>query len=748
MLPLSSILGKINPLDKDNASADEFCLGLVINEKKVKSAIWNLSSAGKESLTFGSSEGWGNESAEELIVAADASIANAITKSPHLGGRQPTKVVLGLPEQWVEGNTVNQKKSLLLQNICRKLLLKSLGFVVTPEAIAHFLKEEEGGSPSVVLVNLSETEIIVSLIAQGKFIGSKVVGRSDNLALDLEEGLLRFDYQGVLPHRILLIEDADLSGDIEELKQVLVAYPWVGPEGGKKLNFLQLPKVEVAEPDFEVRAVVIAGKHELGLETKKDLSPAKEAVEPEKTVEEAIIESKETVEEDLPEEDFGFVKETDIALSAPLPEKEPEKEAIKETALVEEKFSPPPQRTRKIASLLPKLKLPHLKLPQPAWHFAFSKAFLLVPLGLVLILGMGFLSFYGLAKAEVKVLVQPKKIDKEFEFSVAKTGEVDSEKMAVPAREMSVEVLGSKTTAVNGKKTVGEKASGEVVIYNKTFQAKTLPKGLVLGGPGALKFTLADEVKIASMSPDLAFGGYKWGETKVKVTAADIGAQYNLAANSNFTLETLSSSSFSAKNPATFSGGTSREIQAVSKEDRENLRLALLAELEKKAKDEIGAKLSPNDYLLADSLQLKNEVDHFNHEVGDEATDLSLEKKAVFSTLFLKDEDFRILADKTISPLIPEGYRKEALKEGRTLSANDKVKGAYTARVEGEYLPAFSLEEIPNQLKGKTFTAGERYLRSLGEMSGLQIVIKPKPFSLLKIFPLKGQNITVTMETL
>jgi len=781
MSPLTSLLEKINPLDKGNSSFGEFCLGLVINEKRIKSAVWNLSGS-EESLIFGSSESWGNESVEEMIVAADTSIASAVTKLPYLEGKQPTKVILGLPEHWVEGNSVNPKKATILQKVCQKLLLKSLGFVVTPEAIAHFLKKEEGGLPSIILVNLGEAEIIVSLVAKGKFLGSKIVGRSDSLALDLEEGLLRFDYQGVLPNRILLIEDADLSGDIEELKQSLVAYPWVGPENEKKLNFLQLPKIEIAEPDFEVRAVVVAGKHELGLEVAKESAVTKEArveevsgvsvAEEKPAVKEVAVipeENTESVKDDLFLEeiaaDFGFVKGEDILLNQPL-ELEEEPLATKEQVSLEtEVVSPKPlpemkeKRPNNVKfwksfpsrfNFLAKLK-PLTGLARPSFRFAFNKNLVLLLVVVLAVLGLGFFSFYSLAKAEVKILVQPQKVEKEFEFIVSsEASSVDSEKMVVPAREMTVEVSGSKTGNVNGKKTIGDHAKGEVVVYNGGTSSITFAKGETVKGPGGLRFTLDQEVKVASASVDWTTNPPqpKLGENKITLTATDIGAQYNVAVNSEFVPEKGSFSNLKMKNLAALSGGTSREIQAVSKEDREALQKSLVTELEKNASQEIASKLAPNDYLLPDSLQLISKADHFNHELGDEAESLTLEEKATFSVLYLKDEDFKVLADKNILQLVPEGYQKEPSKEESYFALKDKVKGAYTAKIQGEFIPALGIGDIPRKLRAKTFVQGEKVINSLSQVAGVNISIWPKLFSFLKILPLKEQNITVVLETL
>jgi len=752
MIALSSILGKINPLDKGNSN-DEYCLSLVISDKKVKSAIWNLS-GGSDSFTPGDAEGWSNESTEELIVAADASIASAVTKLPYLEDKQPTKVILGLPEHWVEGNGVSPRKSLILQKVCQKLLLKSLGFVVTPEAIAHFLEIEEGGLPSIILVSLSETEVIVSLIAKGKFLGSKLVGRSDNLSLDLEEGLLRFEHQGVLPTRILLLPDGDLTTDMGELRQNLIAYPWVGPENEKKLNFLQLPKVEVASEDFEIRAVVTAGKDELGLGGVKEKPVVQEKVKEEIFVQETP-------------EDFGFVKNKDflkaqVAVVEEVPLAGEEKAPTIETEVFPSLPAPEPVfkekkfAVKKIISLVfSKLKLvKKIKLfsgitrLQP--RFVFNKALLLFMVGVLVAGGLGLFSFYRLAKAEVKIFVQPQKVEKEFEFTAsAKTSAVDTEKMMLPAREMPIDVSGTKTADVNGKKIVGDKASGGIVIYNGSEKLRTLTKGLIIKGPNNLKFVLDDEVKVASKTADLNAVPpvEKWGEAKASVTASEIGAQYNIAASSILSLESAGGALL-IKNPNALSGGSSREIQAVSKEDRDNLQAALFSELQEKADEEVKNKLSPKDYLLPDSLKLINKGDQFNHEVGDEVSTITLEEKATFVVLYLQEADFKTMADKNISELIPEGYQKEPIKEESNFTLRDKVKGAYTAKVFGEFIPVLETSEVPKRLAAKSIAKGEKLLKNFKQVVGVNVTIRPKIFSFLKIFPLKQQNISVIIESL
>lgn len=760
MPAIASFLEKINPVDKGSSSSVEYFLSLLVNEKRVKSAIWSVDKEGKKNIIFGNPESWGN-GLQELIVASDASIASAVTKLSRLEGKQPSKVILGIPESWVYENSIEPEKQALFKEVCRKMELKPAGFIVTPEAIAHYLKSEEGGLPSLIIVNIEETEITVSLILKGKFLGSKLVGRSDNLALDLEEGLLRFNISDNLPNRILLIDDTE-SYNIEEARQTLVAYPWVSPDAEKKLNFLQLPKIEVADPNFEIKAVVLAGFKEMNPEEEKDSALPDLKEEKEET---ALNFPGEATGEKT--EDFGFMKGEDVLLAGSyIPETKSFSEVEEDIQdsqtvysveskeeMTEGKNTEFP-KTKKALPIFNSLKialsgLKGIKLSKPKFKLKTRKGvFVIIGIFLITTCFVIF-SFWNWAKAEVKIIVMPQRIDKEFEFTVsAEAEEVNFQKMLVPARKLTHQVSSSKSTEVTGKKTVGEKAKGEIVIYNRTEQTKKVPKGTILKGTGGVQFVLDEEINVASKTADLEMGVDKWGEVKTTATAFDIGAQYNITPDSVLSFETISSSNLLVKNPSSFSGGTSREIQAVSKADRENLQKELLSELEEIAMLEMKNSVSGQDFLLEDSFKLESKLDSFNHEVDDEATSLSLEEKAEFSILFVKEEDFLALVKQVVAEEINEGYRHEVSFGDRDFSLIDSKKGIYKASVKEKFLPDIDTTVIPAQLKRKSLKTGEKILTEINKVSGMSISISPKPFSYLKFFPLKEQNIHVFVETL
>lgn len=752
-MPLSDFLDKFNPLEK-SSSAGEFYLCLVISDKKVKSGIFSSkkekNTENAPEISFGSTENWGGESAEELIVVADTSIASAISKLPEVSGNQPTKIVLGLPENWIEGNSIKTEKLILLEKVSKKLLLKPQGFMITAEAISHYLKRNEGGLPSVILVSLEESEVAISLINAGKFLGTKIVGRSDNLALDLEEGLLRFDYKENLPSRILLFDGVE---DLEEAKQSLISYPWIGPESEKKFSFLQLPKVETTSSTFEISAVVFASSQEFNGALVVETAPETKEIKKEVVIETEVYEQGLPPQE-MNEEDFGFVKGKDIV--------QEQKEEISNVTnitgqelriatVIEEEPSGTSSIKQNSSSFLKtffgKLKKSPGKLPEISFSFLPKRIFVVAA---VIILLFGAVSFgiLALVKDEVKIFVKTQKIEKSFDFSVLpKISEIDLEKMVLPAREVTVDVSGEKTVDVVGKKTVGDKSTGDILIYNGTDKSKKFLKGTIVKTSGNLKFTINDEVTVASKSADLKASPpvEKWGEAKVGITALEIGAQYNITSDSNLTIEGTTGQ-YLVKNPSAFSGGTSREIQAVSKEDREKLQKALSQELEEKAKEEIKNKISAGDSLLSDSLILKNKVDRFNHEINDEATRLTLEESAQFSTFFLKQDDFALLVDKTVSPLIATGYQKTPVKDNNTFDPKDKVKGIYTAKISQENLPQINEEQIKKDLRLKTFSQAEKYLKSLDQIAGIEISVEPKILSsFLRIMPIFEKNINIVV---
>lgn len=286
----------------------DFVFALEIGYGIVRGAIWAVDEGKTKVFSLSEAVVWEEEG--DLVEAADMAFSEAVGKATISEEDEPKKVIFGLPHAWVEGEKVVPEKLKRLKKICQGLDLKPVGFVVTIEAIVKYLKTLEGVSPNIILANLSSKQVEVTLLRSGKILGPSFVNRSDNLGEDIAGGLSQLGGEEVLPTRIIVY---DSGKEIEGKKEEVLSYPWL--EEGKNFNFLHLPKVEVAPPDFDIKAVALAG----GAEVAKA-----EGIAAEIFLEEKPAEAK----EEPPEEDEA---------------KKAEKEEVfwEETREIAEKKSPP-----------------------------------------------------------------------------------------------------------------------------------------------------------------------------------------------------------------------------------------------------------------------------------------------------------------------------------------------------------------------------------------------------------------------
>jgi hypothetical protein len=218
----------------------------------------------------------------------------------------------------------------------------------------------------------------------------------------------------------------------------------------------------------------------------------------------------------------------------------------------------------------------------------------LIGAGLIILLFVvGFLAYWNIPKAKVAVYLSPQSIEKEVQFVLDETETIlDADNRIVPTKKESTMVSGTKEAATTGENLIGERATGRVRIYNRTQSSKTFEAGSTIQ-VDSYSFSLDEGVTIASASTqeNADFSTTIVPSTaEVSVTADDIGDDYNFASGTQLTVENFAESSFVATAISDFAGGFSREIQAVSEEDRDNLLEALTDELRSKALEQVGAE--------------------------------------------------------------------------------------------------------------------------------------------------------------
>ena len=767
----------------------EFSFALEIGYGVVKGAIWAIEEGRTKTFSLSEPMSWEDEG--NLLQVADTALAAAIEKAGILEEEEPKKVILGLPYSWVVGEKIIPEKLKLLKKICQGLDLKPVGFVVTAEAIIKYLKVLEGVLPNAILVNVAERELEVVLLRLGKIVGVEIVSRSDNLGEDIAEGLSRIKSEEVLPARIILY---DSNKGIEERKEDVLSYPWLRKEKG--FNFLHLPKTETVPADFDIKAVALAGGAEVakskGIEVEISLGeekPHEESVErsvegkaeeeeevsgrsEEAEGEEKREEEKEPLE--LSEEaekklEFGFVKGQDIASQKVqeeadiLPEskenKSPILQVVKPTQLLEgdmrPKSKPPFFIFSKISNLKNRIFRFFSGFGKIFSLFGFAKRLPLVGIiiiSLFLILGGALFWFWWfIPKAKITLYVKPQTLEKELKVTLDSTiQESDSQQMIIPAKVISDDVKGEEEEETTGTKTVGEKAAGEVMIYNRTSQEKRLVSGTILTGPGELKFTFNEDVRVASESAGPDYSRIP-GKAKVTITAVNIGSEGNLASGTEFAIDKYSSGDLIARNEVALSGGTSREIRVVSKKDQENLVSSLLGKLRTKAVEGLEQKVSSGENLIEQSISEKVLEKNFAAEIGEEKDKFKLILVVNFKALVYQKSDLNSLVNEKIKTIISSGF--EFKEEETEVSFKldkiiDETKVLFTASFKASLWPKFDVEQIRSDLKGKNSSLGESYLAGLSNISGYEVVFVPGYLpSKLKTFPHILKNIEIELRS-
>lgn len=697
-MKLTNLLAKFKPKE----IKEEYFFAIEISDDTIKSAVWSVIDGQTKIKTIGPTKSWDGQDQEKLTKEVDESISFAsLNLTP-----EPSGVIFGLPESWMDKDNINSDKKNYLKGVCESLALKPLGFVVTNTAVVQYLKIEEGSPPSAIFLQLSSTEINLSLVKLGKIIGNEIVGRSGDLGPDVEEGLSRFQQVDTLPSRMILY---DGQSDFEEDRQQLISYDWE-----EKLPFIHFPKVESLSAEVSIKAIALSGGSEVAKSLGFDIKET-----PKKVPEPAVV------------EDFGFsTKDVAQIQTEPMPETKPQSEVDPPAAK-----TPLLQLIKQKISVIkwPKIKIPGLKL---------------IIIGFTILLALIFSAYWFLPQANLTLYFEPKTIQESFNITLdTKASTPDPLKKILPAENLEINVEGNKSTASTGKKLTGTNASGDITIYNKTNQAKTFNQGTILIAPNKLTFSLDEDTTVASQSAQLE--GTTFGKATAKITAKNIGADSNLANDTQLTFKQFSDTDYSAKTSG-LSGGTSQEVRAVSEPDQDQLLQNLTDELISRAQTELQDRLGNEKRAITIKDQSKLVSKTFNHSVGEEADNLTLSAKLNYSALSYSQADLFSLLNQVIKEKIPADFQLSDSSE-TSLSASklaaDNTAAVTTVDFKAKLIPRLDLELLKKQIKGRYPFATQTLFNSLPSFLRADIIIKPNLPKALKTLPHLTKNIFIDLKT-
>jgi hypothetical protein len=780
-----------------NKSTEEFYFALNIDKHQVEAAVWGIIGKKLEIISFAFASYHGTE--ESLIESSNIALDEALADFQP----EPTKVLFGVPEAWLQDDDLKPEHLKVLRRLVKELDVTPLAYVSTTQAISHFVNKQQGVPLTAILVKLTDP-LNVTIVKAGKVLGSKDIKRSQNLPQDIERALLTFADVEVLPSKFLIYGDKET----DKLKDELQGYSWMA-----QLPFLHLPKIEFLKLNIPIQATCLAGASELHPDISytpksihtltpseqhnriRTLPPEEDALEASYNTGKAagaVAASSKAAEmgfaaADLeeesehphrgrhPEEDADSAEELEKhprAVSfrgAHYPEHPPaarhrteedhhnnlngEQQADHHPRHRQERGDYPPSPIQKFMSLVAAsplgmfVKKEERALEHTGW-FKKGRLFILPVVLVLLVLGL----FIFLPKAKVTVFIDLRVLEKDSQV-IADPGAtaVDESKKTIPGKVVETQQIGSMKGSASGKKKVGESAKGKIIVYNKTGSPKNLSSGTVLTGPNNLKFTLDTSVQVASQSSTTGADFstiIKPGKTDaVGSTATEIGPEGNIAAGIELSVAGFGSDQVVAKVDSAFSGGVSRDVTVVTSDDQKKLLASLTSDLKKKASEKVQSELEAGFKVLEEGLSEEIVKRSYTKNVGDQATDFTLNLTINYKGTAYSEGDLKSIVSKLVETNVPEGYELDLSKTETQADVSKLEKDGriiFLAKFKAKLMPKIDQAKIKQEIAGKTPQEAAERLRQVENVIGSNIELTPSlPIQALQRLPFLSNNITL-----
>lgn len=576
-----------------------------------------------------------------------------------------------------------------IKKITQELELTPLGYIDYQEALSIYLGDKEARPFTAVVVEIDILQLSLFVYKGGSLVLSETRERNQTASLTADLELLFATMKGktVVPTRVLIYDSAKLE---EEINTVMTQ-KW--PEE----VFVQIPKFEIIPETPLKTALLFAFAQQLFEES----APVKE-----------------TVKEET-QEVMGFVIGKDIQSEVKTTEK-PERKKVN------------------IVGNLMKNVIHKLR---GRW---------LIPIGVAVVIAGAavFSSLYFLHKAEVTVYLQGKLVENQLEIK-GQTDGGDQNVLKMAKVEQTAEK--SATASTTGKKTIGEKARGEITIYNSGKAEKTFKKNTIFTAKG-IKFELDDEVKVASASESLTSEGNLLtvtGKVKASLTAKDIGSEANLDKTEKLQIEDFPLTLYFALPINSFTGGNKRDVQTVAKDDLAKLKESVLKQMKQEADKLIKEKIATAQ--IIDKLTaVKLTDEQYTKELGEEAKSVSLTAKGKVTLVTYAEVDLKKIILKQAADFIPDNYElpSEAVSYSVADAKEKDQVTTLTVKISAKTIRKLDKNQLIAESTGKTVQGAESLTREQFKVQGYKAKVQtPLPF-LRSRLPFFGKNISVRVESL
>ena len=365
-----------------------------------------------------------------------------------------------------------------------------------------------------------------------------------------------------------------------------------------------------------------------------------------------------------------------------------------------------------------------------------------IALGILLFLALigGFVAAQTLTEAQVRIIVNARPKESNFNVSVVPGGSFNLSKQQIGAEEIVAKASGNQKAVATGSKKLGEYAHGEVTVLNWTIAPKEFASQAVIISKSGVKFTLDSDVEVASRSASTP------GQSKVNVKAVEFGPSGNIDAGNDFTFKEYDELLYSARSDSAFSGGAERQITVVSQEDQDRLSKSLTDSLTEKAKNDLKSKTS-NQKLPEEIVIVKILKKEFDKKVDEEASLVNLDMEIEASGIVYDESELKkLLAESTED--LPENLeaRPENVELIDVVVKRKDNSLSLTGKYQVALVPKFNEDDLRGRIAGKGVKETRAIIKEIPEVTDVIVDFSPD-IPLFSSVPRNQSKIKFKIET-
>jgi hypothetical protein len=381
---------------------------------------------------------------------------------------------------------------------------------------------------------------------------------------------------------------------------------------------------------------------------------------------------------------------------------------------------PAPKKLDQVAKVKGKSKL---SIPN---FDVFRKRFFLIGGGAVLLVILLVWAFVFAPRATVVISARTTNVSIERTLALNPGAAAsDTAKFVLKPNVQQLKKAVATEFTASGTKDIGDKAKGTVVITNgESSDPITVPAGASFVAASGPKFTSNASVTVPGAK--VVSGGIQKGSASVAVTAADIGPEYNLAAQ-NYTIQSYDDLGASGEAMA---GGTKQTVTVVSQADVDKAKEQLGSQNADAAKAELKKQFNDDSLIIEESYSAEQSAPSVSPAIGEQAKTAKLTVETTYTYVGLARTDVKAILTSAINDALKDKTDQQTYSSGEStivFQTFEKQGAVFNTRMSttGQIGPKIDTAQLAKQLAGKRFGEIQAIVNQISGVNNVDITFSP-----------------------